>query len=239
MFKPVYAISLLSLIFALLSVQASAQNSGPDISKLSAALGGAEPDSVSESIIPGLYEVVLGAQIIYLSEDGRFVVQGQIVDLVTSSNVTEKKLSELRLSAIEALGEEHMVIFAPEQPAKHTVSIFTDVDCGYCRKLHGEMSSYLEQGIRIRYLAFPRAGINSESYDKAVSAWCSEDPQDAITRLKLGETIEQKTCDNPVADEYNLGIQLGVQGTPSIITETGEMIPGYVPAERLVQMLKK
>lgn len=230
--------SIIISVISLMLILSSSQAAEPDLSKLRSALGGADPDSVSESIIAGLYEVVMGAQVLYLSEDGRFVIQGQIVDLQTSSNVTEKKMGELRLAAVNAVGEENMVIFAPEQTAKHTVSIFTDVDCGYCRKLHQEMSSYLEQGIRIRYLAFPRAGINSESYDKAVSAWCSDDPQDAITRLKLGETIETRTCENPVANQYNLGIQLGVQGTPSIITEKGNMIPGYVPADRLTQMLE-
>ena len=121
---------------------------------------------------------------------------------------------------------------------EHTVTIFTDVDCGYCRKLHREMASYNDLGIRVRYLMFPRAGVNSESFNTAVSVWCADDQQTAMTRAKLGKSIEAKTCANPIAEQYSLGQQLGVRGTPSIILDNGEMVPGYVPAARLVQMFK-
>jgi thiol:disulfide interchange protein DsbC len=213
------------------------QSTTPDLSKLQAALGGVTPDSVADSSLPGLYEITIGAQILYLSEDGRYVIQGDIVDLASSDNVTENRRNGLRAKAVEAVGEDKMIIFAPKDEAKYTITIFTDIDCGYCRKLHQEIASYNDLGIKVRYMMFPRTGLNTESYDKAVSAWCADDRKEAITRAKRGETIEAKTCDNPVSQHYNLGQQLGVRGTPSIILADGEMVPGYVPADRLVQML--
>jgi thiol:disulfide interchange protein DsbC len=130
-----------------------------------------------------------------------------------------------------------MVIFAPAEKTDHTVTVFTDIDCGYCRKLHNEITDYTQNGIKVRYLMFPRAGFNSESYHKAVSVWCAENRQEAMTRAKRGESVTPKKCPNPVQEQAELGQSLGVQGTPSIILENGQMIPGYVPAAQLAQML--
>lgn len=209
----------------------------PDLTQLQAALKGVTPDSVAPTAIPGLYEVVLDGQVMYLSADGRFVVQGDIVDLGSRVNLTDDRRSELRGKAIAAVSENNMVVFAPEGPVKHTVTIFTDIDCGYCRKMHSQMAEYNKEGIRIRYLWFPREGIGSESYDKAVSVWCAADQKAAMTKAKSGENIEKKTCDNPVQAQYELGQKLGVRGTPSLILESGEMLPGYVPPTQLAQML--
>ncbi len=209
----------------------------PDLTLLQTALKGEKPDSVAATPIPGIYEVLLGGQVLYLSADGRFVMQGEIVNLSSLENVTENRRAELRGKAIEALGEKNMVIFGPEGPVKHTVTVFTDIDCGYCRKLHTQMAAYNKEGIKVRYLWFPREGIGSESYNKAVSVWCASDQRDAMTKAKSGEKIESKTCDNPVKAEYELGQKLGVRGTPSIILESGEMIPGYVSPTQLAQLL--
>lgn len=230
-------------LFALLSLGVRAQNDGsadsasaPDLSRLSQVLG-AEPDSVQETAMDGLYEVLLGSQILYLSADGRFVIQGQIMDLQTSQNLTENRQQSLRAEQLAALDSSELIVFSPEGETKHTVTVFTDIDCGYCRKLHQEMSTYNDQGIAIRYAAFPRAGLQSDSYNKAVSAWCADDPQEAMTTLKLGGSVAPKTCENPVGEHYDLGQRLGVRGTPSIFLDNGRMIPGYVPAERLAAML--
>lgn len=209
----------------------------PDLAKLQAALDGEKPDSVTPSAIPGLYEVVIGGQVLYLSADGQFAVQGDIVDLDSKANMTDKRRGELRGKAITAVGEDNMIIFGPPGPVKHTITVFTDIDCGYCRKMHSEMEEYNKEGIRIRYLWFPREGIGSESYDKAVSVWCAADRQDAMTKAKRGEAIEKKTCDNPVKAQYELGQKLGVRGTPSLILESGEMLPGYVPPMQLAELL--
>jgi len=216
-------------------VPASAKR--PDLAPLQAALNGEKPDSVAPTAIPGLYEVVLGGQVLYLSEDGRFVIQGDLLELASRDNLTEKRRGEMRGKAIDAVGEDKMVVFAPEGPTKHTVTVFTDIDCGYCRKMHTQMTAYNKEGIKIRYLWFPREGIGSESFNKAVAVWCADDRRDAMTKAKRGENLERKTCDNPVQAEYELGQKLGVRGTPSMILESGEMIPGYVPPTQLAQML--
>lgn len=209
----------------------------PDTTHLQAALKGEKPDSITPSAIPGLYEVVLGGQVLYLSEDGRFVVQGEIVNLASLDNVTENRRGQLRGKAIDALGEQNMVVFSPNGPVKHTVTVFTDIDCGYCRKMHTQMEAYNKEGIKVRYLWFPREGIDSESYKKAVAVWCAEDQRTAMTKAKRGENIELKDCPNPVKREYELGQKLGVRGTPSIILENGDMIPGYVSPTQLAQVL--
>jgi len=117
--------------------------------------------------------------------------------------------------------------------------VFTDIDCGYCRKLHGEIDQFNAKGITVRYLAFPRSGIGAPSYNKAVSVWCDKDPQAAMTRAKNGETLPKADCDNPVKEQYELGQLIGVQGTPAIIMEDGALLPGYVPAAKLAAALDK
>ena len=209
----------------------------PDLTKLQAALKGEKPDSVTPAAIPGLFEVVLGGQVFYLSADGRFVVQGDLLDLNTQANVTEQRRNHLRGQVIGALDEKDMVIFAPSAAAKHTVTIFTDIDCGYCRKLHSQIEEYNKEGIKIRYLLFPREGIGSESFNKSVSVWCATNRQQAMTKAKRGESIESKTCENPVKAQYELGQKIGVRGTPSMILEDGSMLPGYVPPTQLAEML--
>jgi thiol:disulfide interchange protein DsbC len=209
----------------------------PDLTQMQALLNGAKPDSIAPTAIPGLYEVVLGTQVVYLSEDGRFAVQGDILDLGAHANLTEDRRGDLRGKAIAAVDESSMVVFAPEGSVKHTVTVFTDVDCGYCRKMHSQIADYNREGIKIRYLMFPREGVGSESYNKAVAVWCSDNRQEAITKAKRGENVESKPCDNPVQAQYELGQKLGVRGTPSMILESGDMLPGYVPPAQLAQML--
>jgi thiol:disulfide interchange protein DsbC len=132
--------------------------------------------------------------------------------------------------------ESEMVIFGADD-AKHTITVFTDIDCGYCRKLHREIDDYNKENIRVRYLFYPRAGVGSPSYDKAVSVWCADDRKQAMTDAKSGKTLESKSCDNPVKGHLVLGELMGVNGTPAIVLESGELLPGYVPAKRMAQML--
>ena len=196
-------------------------------------LGDINPTPAAE-----LYEVMVGQRIIYVTEDGRYLVQGSLIDLKEKKNLTEPRLNSIKASAVAAVGEDNMVIFGP-QDAKHTITVFTDIDCGYCRKLHSEMAGYNDEGIRIRYLFYPRAGLNSSSYRKAVTVWCSDDRKDAMTQSKSGVTLDEKSCANPVSNHLELGEQLGVSGTPAMVLESGEMIPGYVPPKRLSALLEK
>lgn len=197
---------------------------------------GSSPDSIKPAPIAGLYEVVYGADVIYATKDGRYMIHGDIMDVPGHSNITEERRTGVRMSAINKLGDDKMIIFAPAK-VKHTITVFTDIDCGYCRKLHSEIDSYLKEGIRVRYLSFPRAGVDSPSYNKAVSVWCAKDRKAALTSAKSDGPVEEKTCVNPVKQEMALGEQVGVSGTPTIITESGHLLPGYVPAARLAQIL--
>lgn len=194
-------------------------------------------NNIAKTPIPGLYEVMIGPRIFYTSEDGRYLIQGSMIDLETRQDLTEIKVASARVKAIKEMGYDQMIRFGPDM-SKHEVFIFTDIDCGYCRKLHNQVNDYLKKGIAINYLFFPRAGIVSESYDKAVSVWCSDDQQDALTKSKNGISLDKKTCENPVKKHYELGQLLEARGTPLIITQTGESIPGYVPPNKLITILE-
>lgn len=195
-------------------------------------------DSIEQSSIKGLYEVMSGSSVLYISEDGRYLIDGHMIDIKERKDITEPKIAKGRVEALDKLGELKMIVFSPEKP-QHTVSVFTDIDCGYCRKLHAEMDQYNAEGIKVRYLFFPRAGENSESYEKAVSVWCADDKAKAMTEAKVNNKITKKTCDNPIKEHMELGASFGTRGTPLIVTEAGTMIPGYVDAKRLKGILEK
>lgn len=205
---------------------------------MSKLLQGHQVSSINPSPIPGVYEVLVGPQLYYVSADGKYLLSGKLFDIDKREDLSTPKMAKVKAEMIEKVGEENMVIFAPEK-FDHTVTVFTDIDCGYCRKLHAEIEDYNERGIRVRYLMFPRAGVGSPSYQKAVNVFCAEDRNDAMTRAKAGQDVAEKQCENPVAQEYALGQMLGVTGTPAIFLESGELVPGYVPAERMAAMLKE
>lgn len=190
--------------------------------------------SVKPAVVKGLFEVVVGANIYYVSEDGKYLFQGRLVDVAARKDLTEEKLNGTRKLAIEKIGQANMIVFKPKI-SKYTVTIFTDIDCGYCRKLHSEIDQYLAQGITIQYLFFPRAGKGSDSYNKAVSVWCAEDRNAALTAAKKDQKLPEKTCDNPVDEHMQLAAEFDVKGTPMIISENGNVYPGYLPAKQLVE----
>jgi thiol:disulfide interchange protein DsbC len=194
-------------------------------------------DSVKPSEVKGLYEVTVGTNIFYVSEDGKYLLQGRLVDVAARKDLTEEKLSAARKQAIDKMGQENMIVFKPKI-SKYTVSVFTDIDCGYCRKLHSEINQYLAQGITIQYLFFPRAGKNSDSYNKSVSVWCADDRNAALTAAKKDQKVPSKTCDNPVDEHMQLGEDFDVKGTPMIVTEKGNIYPGYLPAKQLAEALE-
>lgn len=193
-------------------------------------------ESIKPSEVSGLYEVKLGGNIFYVSEDGKYLLQGNLYDTAAKKNLTESKMAGVRISALDKIGVANMIVFKPET-SKHQVSVFTDIDCGYCRKLHSEMDKYMAEGITIRYLFFPRAGKGSDSYKKAVSVWCADDKNKALTMAKKGEAVASKTCANPIDEHMKLGEEFGMNGTPMIITEKGNVLPGYVPAQQLAKIL--
>lgn len=189
-------------------------------------------DSITESPLPGVVEVVIDGQLVYASADGRYLIQGSLFDMIDRVDVTEASKSRLRKEAMKEMDLTQAIRFGPEK-ADHVVTVFTDIDCGYCRKLHQSMNGYNDAGITINYMFFPRAGIGSASYQKAVSVWCSDDQHHAMNQAKAGAEVEKKECENPVASQYQLGQKLGVSGTPAILTQSGELIPGFMPPEKL------
>jgi thiol:disulfide interchange protein DsbC len=197
-------------------------------------------DSIQPAPVKGLYEVLVGTQLMYVTGDGRYYVDGRIVDLTTREDVTEPRLSGARKKLVDGVGESEMVIFEPSAKAQHTVTVFTDIECGYCRKLHSQIADYGKEGIRVRYMFYPRAGKGSPAYSEAVSVWCAGDSNDrrtALTDAKAGKTIAEKSCANPVDRHMAVGEELGLRGTPAILTETGALIPGYVEPKRLAAQL--
>ena len=196
--------------------------------------------SIQKTDMQGFFEVNFeGIEPLYVSSDGNYLVSGDIY-LITKEglvNKSEARRDYQRKTLINNLDKKELITFEPEELI-HNVFVFTDVDCGYCRQFHNQIDAYLELGIRVNYLAYPRAGVGSESFRKISSAWCDDDPNYSLTLLKQGKDIEIKLCaDNPVEKHFKLGNALGVQGTPSIITDEGKMIPGYLPPQDLLNIL--
>jgi thiol:disulfide interchange protein DsbC len=196
--------------------------------------------SVKNTGITGYFEVNFeGIEPLYVSEDGEYLISGDIYQITKAGlvNKSEARKDFQRISALENLNKTEFITFQPED-IKHVVYVFTDVDCGYCRQFHSQIEGYLDLGIEVNYLAYPRAGIDSESYKKITSAWCSTNPKESLTTLKLGSDINISLCDgNPVEKHYKMGSSMGIQGTPSIITDKGKLIPGYLPPQDLLNQL--
>ncbi len=197
----------------------------------------AEVTSVLPGPLPGLYEVMLGPSLLYISEDGRYLVKGDVFDLQSLENISKNRRAEARIAAFVSLGIEDMIEFAPTKgKASHTLYVYTDIDCAYCRKMHREIEQLNDAGIAVRYLAYPRTGIGGESYDKAVSVWCAANRKAALTAAKGGKAIKSSVCANPVKDHYRMGEAMGVRGTPAVYLD-GESIGGYIPAPEMIRIL--
>lgn len=204
-----------------------------------AKLPGAQASDVAVSPIPGLYEVAMGGLIAYVSSDGKYLLSGNVYDLDTQVNLTAARRNSARAKALAAASESNMIVFGPAN-AKMTVTVFTDIDCGYCRKFHSQIADVNKSGVRVRYMFFPRTGPGTESWTKAEQVWCAADRREALTRAKKGDPIKGKTCgDAAVKSQYELGSDLGVEGTPAIFTQTGDYIGGYVTPDELVQAIQE
>ena len=200
---------------------------------LAEVFAGEVPDEVAPAELDGLYQVMMGQNIFYFSADGRYALRGDLYDIQGGRNLSEERRGRVRLDVLGEIDEESMIVFSPS-PAKHTVTVFTDVDCSYCAHLHRQMADYNRLGIAIRYVAYPRAGIPSPSYDKTVSVWCSDDPHQAIGDAKFGRPVPERTCDNPVSAHFAAGREIGVRGTPAMLLESGDLLAGYVPPDELL-----
>ncbi len=197
----------------------------------------AKIQSINPSDVKGLSEIVLGSNIYYVSDDGKYLLQGRLIDVENRVDLTAQKLGGIRKQALDRIGADNMVTFKAKNE-KYKVYVFTDIDCGYCRKLHSEIDQYLAEGITVNYLFFPRAGKGSDSYFKAVAVWCSKDRNAALTSAKKDQKLESKTCENPVDKHMQLAEEFEAKGTPMIVTEHGNIFPGYLPAKELLKALQ-
>lgn len=201
---------------------------------------GIQVQDISFSDERNLYVINVGdIQPIYMLPDGEHVILGDIFNISEGEalSTTEKDKDIFRKNKLNTSNLETIDFLAKKE--KYSLTVFTDVDCGYCRKFHNEIDQYNNLGISIKYLAFPRAGIDSESYTKMVSAWCSDQADLSITLLKDNKSIPSNSCENSVAEQFELGRTLGITGTPALITQSGKLLPGYVPAQELLMLLQK
>jgi thiol:disulfide interchange protein DsbC len=196
-------------------------------------------EAVQPSLVPGLYEIVHSSEVLYATVDGKFVIAGDLYELDSKTNLSERRRAAARAELLRNVADADVVAFGPVD-AKYTIDVFTDIDCGYCRKLHEEIAEYNRLGIRVRYLFYPRSGPGTDSWQKAVSVACSPNPQDALTRAKQGEDVPVRNCKTaPVARTYDLGRELQVRGTPGIFTPEGDYVPGYRPPAQMLEVLQQ
>jgi thiol:disulfide interchange protein DsbC len=201
-------------------------------------------DSIEPAPMPGFYQVIAGGQMVYVSADGKYLMHGDLIDLGKHQNLGDAAWSRFRKDELAKMPASERIVFAPAHP-KYTVTVFTDVNCGFCRALHEHVAAFNKAGIAVEYLAWPREGVTTtagrptQTYSEMVSVWCASDRKAAFTAAKQGEAPKAASCTNPVKDEFDLGVKLGVSGTPTIIGPDGSTLGGYVTPEQLLQALQK
>lgn len=233
------ALLLISFITSF-SVNAASADGDDAVEQLREALAKSmpqvNPTKISTTPVAGLYQVIVGSQVVYMDVNARYMIEGDLFDLKTKVNVTEDAKSVIRLATIDKLGSDSMIVYTPEK-IKNTITVVTDIDCPYCRRLHNEIPDYLENEVQVRYIFMPLKG--PADMKKTVSVWCSDDQQLALDIAKSGGDVEEKTCENPIKKHLKIARELGVRGTPAILLEDGTLLPGYVPVDKLVVELRK
>ena len=231
----------LSIMLFFFTLQAVANNESEELkqvrARISNVLNEIEPQHVTASPVEGWYTIKKGTIVAYISSDGRYLLQGDLIDLNRQVNLSEQSRDQARKEIISTIPEENMIIFSPEK-IKYSISVFTDIDCTYCRRLHSQINEYLEQGIQIRYLLYPRNGPKSASWLKSEQVWCADDQNKALTMAKLDKDFQTQNCDaSMVSTHYLMGQDVGFRGTPAIVLDNGQLVSGYVPALQLSKQL--
>ena len=203
---------------------------------LQALAPGMKVDAIAPSPISGFLEVALGARVIYVSQDGKQLLQGSLIDIASRESLTQASEAKLRRDMLANVGDDTGITFDAANP-KYEVTVFTDIDCGYCRRMHSEIAEYNRLGITVNYLFYPRAGIGSESFQKAVNVWCAPDRRKALTEAKAGKDLPQGNCTSPVTRDFDLGRRIGLDGTPAIYSDNGTQLGGYVPPAEMLARL--
>ena len=205
---------------------------------------GLQVDEISPSPLPGFYQVIASGQLVYVSTDGKYMLNGDLVDLGAKQNLTDRAWAGFRKAELAKVPAAQRIVYAPANP-KYTVTVFSDVNCGYCRMFHSHIKQFNDEGIAVEYLAWPRegvtdtAGVPTDTYKEMVSVWCAADRKAAFTAAKQGKAPKPATCANPVKDEFDLGVKLGVTGTPMVVGPDGMVLGGYVTPDKLLKLLEK
>lgn len=194
-------------------------------------------DSLRKTPVEGLFEMITDGQIYYVNRDGSYLLDGSLIELSTRMNLTVQRQSTMHWAMLQELGEDNMLVYPSEENSGRSITVFTDITCGYCRKLHMELDELLEGGVAVRYLMFPRSGLGSKAADDLVSVWCADDPQDAMTNAKSGGEIEARECETPIEEHVALAQKFGLRGTPLIYLDSGQRIAGYKPAKELIKLI--
>lgn len=193
--------------------------------------------SIADTPVEGVYELISGGQIYYIGDGGRYIIDGEMIDLETRDNLTNQRLGSIHIGLINNMDEGDMLVYTPENDTGRSITVFTDTTCGFCRKLHQELDLILDAGIAVRYLLFPRAGLGSAAHQNLQSVWCADNPQKAMTIAKSGGQVKDASCTNPIESHVALAQQVGLRGTPLIYLDTGAQVPGYRAAQELVRMV--
>lgn len=195
-------------------------------------------ESVAPAPMPGFAQAVVDGQVVYVSHDGSYLLEGNVLDTRSRANLTETARASVRKAAFDQLGPAQRIRFGPED-AQRTVTVYTDFDCGVCRKLHDQIAEYNRLGIAVDYLFYPRAGIGSPSYDKAVSVWCAADRKSALDAAMHGAQPSPLQCDNPVDEQFAVGTKMRFSGTPALYAADGTYLGGYLAPARLLAKLEQ
>ena len=183
-------------------------------------------DAAQESAVPGFYDVVAGGKVIFVSKDGRYVLNGNAYDLPNQRDVGETSRARMRLAAVNALGDDKKIIFAPEK-SRHSITVFTDIDCPFCRRFHEQVAAFNAQGITVNYVFYP-LDIHPGADKKAIAVWCAKDRKDAFTAAMSGHEVPPASCPNPIAESTHVAQSTGVIGTPTILADDGTQVAAEI-----------
>jgi len=233
---------LASVVCGLLAGAAFAADDAAELQqvreKVAGMFDGIGSDDVFASDVDGWYTVRKGAIIAYISGDGRYLLQGDMIDLEESKNLSEESRNDARVKMMSDVPPENVITYTPDT-VRHTVSVFTDIDCTFCRRLHSQLDEYMEEGIEIRYFLYPRNGPTSASWVKAQNVWCADNRNEALTLAKLDQEFPMHDCDSSIVNShYSIGQDVGLRGTPAIVAEDGTLFSGYLPAKQLTEALE-
>ncbi len=232
---------LLAAVLLLIAVPAASDDVSPELQKVrnivSERFVEIAPEEVFDSPIPGWYMIRKGAIVAYITGDGRYLLQGDLIDLDRNANLSELSRNDARVEMMSAVPDEHLIVFSPEH-VEHSIAVFTDIDCTFCRRLHAQIDQYMAEGIEVRYFLYPRNGPRSASWVKAENVWCADDRNEALTLAKLDKQFPTRSCDaSMVSTHYSIGQNVGLTGTPAIVLDNGTLFSGYMPAPRLKEAI--